>query len=78
MSEVLGFIEIDRQHLELLPARTVMSMFMTDAGTAGSSGATGGTAATDSGGTGSADPNQLDPMQLVKKIPFVGALLVKP
>jgi hypothetical protein len=28
MSDVLTFDEIDGQHVELLPARTVMSMFM--------------------------------------------------
>jgi hypothetical protein len=38
MLEALSATDIDRQHLELLPARTVMSIFMTDKGTAGSSG----------------------------------------
>jgi hypothetical protein len=27
MSDALSFVEIDGQHVELLPARTVMSMF---------------------------------------------------
>ena len=32
MSDVLTFAEIDGQHVELLPARTVMSMFASDCG----------------------------------------------
>lgn len=51
MPEALSFTEIDRQHLEILPARTVMSMFMT------TDGATGGTDSTATGDTGtSSDP----------------------
>jgi hypothetical protein len=34
MPEALSFFEIDRQHLEVLPARTLMSMFMTGDGAA--------------------------------------------
>ena len=37
MLEELSYIEIDRQHPELLPTRTVMSMFMTGGGGAGTS-----------------------------------------
>jgi hypothetical protein len=46
MSDALNFTEIDRQHIELLPARTVMSMFRTGTSTgsnsAGGAGASGG------------------------------------
>ena len=35
MPEALSFTEIDGQHAEILPARTVMSMFMTTEGAAG-------------------------------------------
>lgn len=43
MSDALSFAEIDVQHLELLPARTVMSMFALigqpgDGGTGGNGG----------------------------------------
>lgn len=44
MSDALNFTEIDRQHTELLPARTVMSMFRT--GTSTGSNSTGGAGAT--------------------------------
>ena len=46
MPEALSFTEIDRQHLEMLPARTVMSMFMT------TEGAAGGTDSATTGDTG--------------------------
>ncbi|MDQ2882415.1 MAG: hypothetical protein M3Y48_14730 [Actinomycetota bacterium] len=39
MSDALTFTEIDGQHVELLPARTVMSMFV-----AGNKGGDGGSA----------------------------------
>ncbi|MDQ3901436.1 MAG: hypothetical protein M3319_13695 [Actinomycetota bacterium] len=77
MPEALSFIEIEGQHLEMLPARTVMSMFMLaseggDGGTAGASGNTntGGT-------TGTADPNQqlAGIMQMVSGVPLVGKML---
>jgi hypothetical protein len=55
MSDTLNFTEIDTQHIELLPARTVMSMFRT-AGAAGGTNAPGGTGA---GSTGK-EPNLLD------------------
>jgi hypothetical protein len=55
MSDALSFAEIDGQHVELLPARTVLSMFSTgggprggDAGNAGAGG-TGGPGGTGSG-----------------------------
>jgi hypothetical protein len=40
MSDALSFVELAWQHVELLPARTVMSLFSTggDAGTPGASG----------------------------------------
>ena len=38
MSDALSFAEIDEQHLELLPARTVMSMFSADCGCGGDGG----------------------------------------
>lgn len=50
MSDVLDFGEIDDQHVELLPVRTVMSMFRpcigggTDQTTANGDGGGGGTA----------------------------------
>ncbi|MDQ2882544.1 MAG: hypothetical protein M3Y48_15425 [Actinomycetota bacterium] len=39
MSDALSFVEIDGQHVELLPARTVMSVFC--AGNGGKGGAGG-------------------------------------
>jgi len=51
MPEALSFTEIDRQHLEMLPARTVMSMFMTTNGASGN-GATGNGDGTSSGDSG--------------------------
>ena len=38
MSDALSFAEIDGQHVELLPARTVLSMFSLDGGGANTSG----------------------------------------
>ena len=38
MSDALSFVEIDGQHVELLPARTVMSMFSLDGGDGGYGG----------------------------------------
>lgn len=38
MSDALSFAEIDEQHLELLPARTVMSMFSAHCGCGGDGG----------------------------------------
>ncbi|MBV9061005.1 MAG: hypothetical protein JO296_18790 [Pseudonocardiales bacterium] len=77
MPEALSFIEIERQHLELLPARTVMSMFMAD-GTAGNKGTTGGSGNTESApSTTTTDPmsQQLaGVMQIFAKLPIVGKL----
>ena len=44
MSDVLSFVEIDGQHVELLPARTVMSMFTLSEGGDGGTGGNGGNA----------------------------------
>ena len=41
MSDALSFAEIDGQHLELLPARTVMSTFTMGGGDGGTGGAGG-------------------------------------
>ncbi|MFZ0121674.1 MAG: hypothetical protein WAN20_07355 [Pseudonocardiaceae bacterium] len=42
MSDALSFAEIDEQHVELLPPRTVMSMFMTGDCGCGDEGDEGG------------------------------------
>ncbi len=44
MYEALSFAEIDGQHVELLPARTVMSMFKACCGGGESEGGGGGNA----------------------------------
>jgi hypothetical protein len=44
MSDALSFVEIDGQHVELLPARTVMSMFTLGEGGDGGTGGNGGSA----------------------------------
>jgi hypothetical protein len=44
MSDALSFVEIDGQHVELLPARTVMSMFTLSEGGDGGAGGAGGSA----------------------------------
>ncbi|MGH3783894.1 MAG: hypothetical protein ACRDRO_25565 [Pseudonocardiaceae bacterium] len=41
MSDALSFVEIDGQHVELLPARTVMSMFHAGGGDGGQGGGGG-------------------------------------
>ncbi|MDQ3761469.1 MAG: hypothetical protein M3460_07140 [Actinomycetota bacterium] len=41
MSDALSFAEIDGQHVELLPARTVMSMFAAGGGGKGGDGGDG-------------------------------------
>jgi hypothetical protein len=38
MSDALSFVDIDGQHVELLPARTVMSMFRAGCGCEGGGG----------------------------------------
>ncbi|MGA9689890.1 MAG: hypothetical protein WBR33_00225, partial [Pseudonocardiaceae bacterium] len=54
MSDALSFAEIDGQHVELLPARTVMSMFSAggDGGGRGGNGGGGGTGGVGRGGLG--------------------------
>ncbi len=51
MSDALSFVEIDGQHVELLPARTVLSVFSAGGTTSGDSGTTGTTETTDTAGT---------------------------
>jgi hypothetical protein len=41
MSDALSFVEIDGQHVELLPARTVLSLFLAGGGKGGEGGAGG-------------------------------------
>jgi hypothetical protein len=65
MSDALSFTEIDRQHIELLPARTVMSMFRI-AGQSGKGGAVGG----DGGDDASASPSKGPIMDLLGKSPL--------
>ena len=71
MPEALSFTEIDRQHLELLPARAVMSMLVTGYGKA-STGATGGDAASTTTTTTTSSPTS-NPTDALKD-PF--ALLI--
>ncbi len=59
MSESLSFVEIEGQHVELLPARTVLSMITgaTGTGTAATPTPTGGTGgAAGAAGAGGASP----------------------
>jgi hypothetical protein len=75
MPEALNFAEIERQHLELLPVRTLMSMFvLADGATSGNAGDPGVTGKDGNAPSTSADPTQqlLGP---IKKVPFVGFLL---
>ncbi|MBV9164125.1 MAG: hypothetical protein JO281_21845 [Pseudonocardiales bacterium] len=51
MSDALSFAEIDSQHVELLPARTVMSMFVVGKG-GGGDGGKGGAGGKGVGGIG--------------------------
>jgi len=44
MSDALSFVEIDGQHVELLPARTVLSLFLAGGGGKGGEGGAGGNA----------------------------------
>ncbi len=53
MSDALSFAEIDGQHVELLPARTVMSMFRAcNSCGGGEEGGTGGKGGNAQGGLG--------------------------
>jgi hypothetical protein len=66
MLDELSCTEIERLHLELLPARTVMSVFAT-------TGVPGGSDATPTGGGANGNPQ--NPFAMFKDIPFVGKLL---
>jgi hypothetical protein len=52
MSDALSFTEIDGQHVELLPARTVMSTFRAGGGEEGGDGGYGGNGGNAQGGVG--------------------------
>jgi hypothetical protein len=52
MSDALSFVEIDGQHVELLPARTVLSLFSTHGGGRGGNGGMGGNGGVGRGGLG--------------------------
>ncbi|MGH4010322.1 MAG: hypothetical protein ACRDTH_19545 [Pseudonocardiaceae bacterium] len=54
MSDALSFAEFDGQYVELLPARTVLSLFSASGGGKGGIGGTGGT------GTGGIGGNLVD------------------
>jgi hypothetical protein len=56
MRDPLSFTEIDSQHLELLPARTVMSMFMAATKGEAAAGSNTGTGGTDGTATQAASP----------------------
>jgi hypothetical protein len=73
MPEALSFTEIGTQHLELLPARTVMSLVMTAAEGAAAGGAATGTAT--GGGTEGASTPAKDPLSMVKDLPLLGKLM---
>jgi hypothetical protein len=67
MPEALSLTEIGTQHLELLPARTVMSIVMTAA--SGGTATGGGTE-----GTATAAPSK-DPLSTLGEMPIIGKLL---
>jgi hypothetical protein len=52
MSDALSFVEIDGQHVELLPARTVLSMFSAGGCCGGDKGGIGGAGGDAQGGLG--------------------------
>jgi hypothetical protein len=52
MSDALSFAEIDGQHVELLPTRTVLSLFTTAGGGRGGNGGLGGPGGVGRGGLG--------------------------
>ncbi|MGH3883869.1 MAG: hypothetical protein ACRDRY_04310 [Pseudonocardiaceae bacterium] len=54
MSDALSFAEFDGQHVELLPARTVLSLFTAGGGGKGGVGGAGGS------GTGGVGGNLVD------------------
>ncbi|MGH3754549.1 MAG: hypothetical protein ACRDRP_17985 [Pseudonocardiaceae bacterium] len=51
MSDALSFVEIDGQHVELLPARTVLSLFSVSGTSSGESSTTSTTGTTDTAST---------------------------
>jgi hypothetical protein len=53
MSDALSFAEVDGQHVELLPARTVLSMFRAVVGGGGDAGNAGAGGTSGTGGAGS-------------------------
>jgi hypothetical protein len=53
MSDALSFVEIEGQHVELLPARTVLSMFRSVVGGGGDTGSAGAGGTSGTGGAGS-------------------------
>jgi hypothetical protein len=56
MSDALSFTEIGEQHVELLPARTVMSMFATGTSDGGQGTGTTGQGTTESKQSGDGNP----------------------
>jgi hypothetical protein len=52
MSDALSFVEVEGQHVELLPARTVLSMFSAGGCGCGGHGDGGGNGGKGSGGIG--------------------------
>jgi hypothetical protein len=65
MSEALSITEIEGQHVELLPARTVLSVFLTDGGSVCPAKSTAG------GGAG-AFGNSQGQLAVLNAIPVVG------
>jgi hypothetical protein len=60
MSDALSFTEIDGQHVELLPTRTVMSMFALGKGGGGDGGGDGGVGGAGGKGAGGIGVNLLN------------------
>jgi len=66
MSDALSFVEIDGQHVELLPARTVMSMFH-----AGGNGGSGGSGVASAGDQSAVAPIAMPTDKTKLFIPFI-------
>ncbi len=60
MSDALSFAEIDGQHVELLPARTVLSLFIAGGKRGGCEGGDGGTGGAGGAGQGGIGVNLLN------------------
>ena len=60
MSDALSFVEIDGQHVELLPARTVMSLLHTGGGENSGRGGNGGEGGKGGAGRGGIGVNLLN------------------